>query len=51
VFCDPGVGMVTERATWHRWKANINLVLGLATGYGLDDNVLRSARSLQPPTP
>ncbi|MGX1318675.1 uncharacterized protein (DUF2235 family) [Bradyrhizobium sp. USDA 377] len=40
VFYDPGVGTVTEPTTWHRWKANINLVLGLATGYGLDDNVL-----------
>ncbi|MET4114344.1 uncharacterized protein (DUF2235 family) [Bradyrhizobium sp. JR1.5] len=40
VFYDPGVGTVTEPSTWHRWKANVNLVLGLATGYGLDDNVL-----------
>ncbi|MCK1419875.1 DUF2235 domain-containing protein [Bradyrhizobium sp. 180] len=40
VFYDPGVGTVTEPTTWHRWKANINMVLGLATGYGLDHNVL-----------
>lgn len=40
VFYDPGVGTVTEPSTWHRWKANVNLVLGLATGYGLDDNTL-----------
>ncbi|TQF33956.1 DUF2235 domain-containing protein [Bradyrhizobium sp. UNPA324] len=40
VFYDPGVGTVTEPTTWHRLKANINLVLGLTTGYGLDDNVL-----------
>ena len=40
VFYDPGVGTVTEPSTWHRLRANINLVLGLATGYGLDDNVL-----------
>ena len=40
VFYDPGVGTVTEPSTWHRLKANVNLVLGLATGYGLDDNVL-----------
>lgn len=40
VFYDPGVGTVTEPTTWHRLKANINLVLGLATGYGLDANVL-----------
>ena len=40
VFYDPGVGTVTEPSTWNRWKADIHLVLGLATGYGLDDNVL-----------
>jgi uncharacterized protein (DUF2235 family) len=40
VFYDPGVGTVTEPSTWNRWKANIKLVLGLATGYGLDDNTL-----------
>lgn len=40
VFYDPGVGTLTEPTTWHRLRANINLVLGLATGYGLDDNVL-----------
>lgn len=40
VFYDPGVGTVTEPSTWNRWKADIKLVLGLATGYGLDDNVL-----------
>jgi uncharacterized protein (DUF2235 family) len=46
VFYDPGVGTVTEPSTWHRLKANINLVLGLATGYGLDDNVLASYKFL-----
>ena len=51
VFCDPGVGTVTERATWHRWKANINLVLGLATGCGLDDNVLAVRTLAAAPTP
>ena len=40
VFYDPGVGTLTEPTTWHRLRANVNLVLGLATGYGLDDNVL-----------
>ena len=40
VFYDPGVGTVTGPSTWNRWKADINLVLGLATGYGLDDKVL-----------
>lgn len=40
VFYDPGVGTLSQPDTWHRWKANFNLVLGLATGYGLDDNVI-----------
>ena len=40
VFYDPGVGTLTQPDTWHQIKANVNLVLGLATGYGLDDNVL-----------
>ena len=40
VFYDPGVGTLAQPDTWHRFKANFNLVLGLATGYGLDDNVL-----------
>ncbi|QAU44593.1 DUF2235 domain-containing protein [Bradyrhizobium guangzhouense] len=42
VFYDPGVGTVTEPSTWHQIKADVNLVLGLATGYGLDDNVLNA---------
>jgi len=46
VFYDPGVGTVTEPTTWQRWKTNINMVLGLATGYGLDDNVLSAYRFL-----
>jgi uncharacterized protein (DUF2235 family) len=40
VFYDPGVGTLAQPDSWHRFKANFNLVLGLATGYGLDDNVL-----------
>ncbi|KGT74260.1 hypothetical protein MA20_39910 [Bradyrhizobium japonicum] len=46
VFYDPGVGTMTEPSTWGRWKSNIKLVLGLATGYGLDDNVLAAYRFL-----
>jgi uncharacterized protein (DUF2235 family) len=46
VFYDPGVGTVTQPSTWHRWKSNINAVLGLATGYGLDTNVLAAYRFL-----
>jgi uncharacterized protein (DUF2235 family) len=40
VFYEPGVGTLAQPDTWHRFKANFNLVLGLATGYGLDDDVL-----------
>src|ERR1700744_3745889 len=40
VFYDPGVGTLAQPDTWHRFKANFNLVLGLATGYGLYENVL-----------
>jgi uncharacterized protein (DUF2235 family) len=40
VFYDPGVGTLSQPDTWHRIKANFNMVLGLMTGYGLDDNVI-----------
>ncbi|MEZ5823006.1 MAG: DUF2235 domain-containing protein [Xanthobacteraceae bacterium] len=40
VYYDPGVGTLSRPSTWTRWKQNFNLILGLATGYGLDDNVL-----------
>ncbi|WP_316190335.1 DUF2235 domain-containing protein [Bradyrhizobium sp. SZCCHNS2096] len=40
VFYDPGVGTLSQPNTWHRIKANFNMVLGLMTGYGLDDNVI-----------
>ena len=40
VFYDPGVGTLAQPDSWHRFKANLNMVLGLATGYGLDENVL-----------
>jgi uncharacterized protein (DUF2235 family) len=40
VYYDPGVGTLERPDTWHRWKQNFNAILGLATGYGLDDNVL-----------
>ncbi|GLH81309.1 hypothetical protein SSBR45G_62180 [Bradyrhizobium sp. SSBR45G] len=42
VFYDPGVGTLTQPDSWHRFKTNFNLVLGLATGYGLDDNVINA---------
>ncbi|WP_257167864.1 DUF2235 domain-containing protein [Bradyrhizobium sp. SRS-191] len=42
VFYDPGVGTLTQPDSWHRFKTNFNMVLGLATGYGLDDNVINA---------
>ena len=46
VYYDPGVGTLAQPSTWHRIRANISLVLGLATGYGLDDNVLSAYQFL-----
>ncbi len=40
VFYDPGVGTLERPDPWHRLRQNFNAILGLATGYGLDDNVL-----------
>ena len=40
VFYDPGVGTLARPDPWRKaWQDTI-AVLGLATGYGLDDNVL-----------
>ena len=46
VFYDPGVGTLARPNTWHRLRQNFNAILGLATGYGLDDNVLAAYRFL-----
>lgn len=40
VFYDPGVGTLARPDPWTKLKQNAMTVLGLATGYGLDDNVL-----------
>lgn len=40
VFYDPGVGTLERPAPWHKLKQDFNAIMGLATGYGLDDNVL-----------
>ena len=40
VFYDPGVGTLERPDPWRKaWQDTI-AVLGLATGYGLDDNIL-----------
>jgi uncharacterized protein (DUF2235 family) len=44
VYYDPGVGTLGHRDEWTRIKQNAKAVFGLATGYGLDDNVLDAYR-------
>jgi uncharacterized protein (DUF2235 family) len=40
VFYDPGVGTLSRPDPWSKFQQDTKMVLGLATGYGLDDNVL-----------
>jgi uncharacterized protein (DUF2235 family) len=40
VFYDPGVGTLARPDPWHKLRQDFSAILGLATGYGLDDNVL-----------
>ena len=40
VFYDPGVGTLARPDPWRKALQDAVTVLGLATGYGLDDNVL-----------
>ena len=46
VFYDPGVGTMSSTDPWSRWKAKVRSVWGLATGWGIDDNVLDAYRFL-----
>ena len=46
VFYDPGVGTLARPDPWIKFKQDTKAVLGLATGRGLDDNVLSSYRFL-----
>lgn len=46
VFYDPGVGTISSSDPWSRLKTNTQKVLGLATGFGLDDNILDAYRFL-----
>jgi uncharacterized protein (DUF2235 family) len=46
VFYDPGVGTIAQLAMWGRLKQKFWEVMGLATGYGLDDNILDAYRWL-----
>jgi uncharacterized protein (DUF2235 family) len=40
VFYDPGVGTLARPDPWTRHRQDAVAIFGLATGYGLDDNVL-----------
>lgn len=40
VYYDPGIGTIGESDEWSQLKQNAKGVFGLATGYGLDANVL-----------
>lgn len=40
VFYDPGVGTLARPDPWTKFRQDTIAVLGLATGYGLDDNIL-----------
>lgn len=42
VFYNPGIGTIGMRNPWQRIKQGIRGVFGLATGYGLDDDVLQA---------
>jgi uncharacterized protein (DUF2235 family) len=40
VFYDPGVGTLARPNPWTKFRQDTIAILGLVTGYGLDDNVL-----------
>lgn len=42
VFYHPGVGTIGQPRAWLRAKQKVKEVVGLATGYGLDDNILEA---------
>jgi uncharacterized protein (DUF2235 family) len=42
VFYDPGVGTLSRPDPWHKLRQDFSAILGLATGYGLDDKVLQA---------
>jgi uncharacterized protein (DUF2235 family) len=46
VFYDPGVGTLARPNPWIKFRQDAVTVLGLATGYGLDENVLAAYRFL-----
>lgn len=46
VFYNPGVGTIARASPWHRMRQKFVETIGLAFGYGLDENVLSGYRFL-----
>tara|TARA_R110002020_G_scaffold35195_9_gene106340 strand:- start:67 stop:1299 length:1233 start_codon:yes stop_codon:yes gene_type:complete len=46
VFYQPGVGTFGLNGWWQRWKSKTRIVLGLATGAGIEDNAIEAYRFL-----
>jgi uncharacterized protein (DUF2235 family) len=46
VYYNPGIGTIGQQNPWQRFKQKARGVFGLATGYGLDDDVLAAYRFL-----
>lgn len=40
VYYNPGIGTIAKLATWARLQQKLSEFFGLATGYGLDDNII-----------
>jgi len=45
-FYNPGVGTIARASPWHRMRQKFVETIGLALGYGLDDNILSAYRFL-----
>lgn len=45
-FYNPGVGTIARESAWHRLRQKFTGIIGLAFGYGLDENVLSGYRFL-----
>jgi uncharacterized protein (DUF2235 family) len=46
VYYDPGIGTLAFPSTWGRWRATVKGIFGMATGWGLDNDVLDAYRFL-----
>lgn len=46
VYYSPGIGTIGQKNPWQKFKQDARGVFGLATGYGLDDDVLGAYRFL-----